>query len=472
MLTRLKLTNFKSWRERDRDIELAPVTLLFGTNSSGKSSILQSLLLIKQTAEGFDRGQHLNLGGEIRDYINLGSYRDLIYKHDENNDLGISFTWEWEDGLTGASEYYPVKIDTELISYSAIWKQVGDTIRLTKLRYEGLDRNVTQPKVFVDVEYKAQKYQYRVSEPYKLQLPGIPSASRNSADGEVTSEPESGYRLPNANLEQPIYQENVSGEQEWMGTEEISTDKFNTAFESIIEAMFYLAPLRQYPRRTYQWSGSIPKTIEPDGGNAIAALIAMGRRNEKLLQQVSYWLAKLGIVDDFQIQPLDRDKRFYEAQIRIGETTSALLDVGFGVSQVLPVITLLFFAPEGSIILLEQPELHLHPRAQAVLADLFLEVAEKRNLQLIVESHSEHLLRRMQRRIAETEYAWATPEKVRAYFCSSGEEGSQIEDVQIDEYGQIRNWPDKFFGDISGDLSALMNAALQRRREELRKLEQ
>ena len=76
MLRRIGLENFKSWKKLD--IELAPITLLFGANSSGKTAILQSLLMLKQTAQGFDPGQHINFGGRERDYVDLGSYRDLI----------------------------------------------------------------------------------------------------------------------------------------------------------------------------------------------------------------------------------------------------------------------------------------------------------------------------------------------------------------------------------------------------------
>lgn len=92
MLTRMKLENFKSWRELD--IELAPLTLLFGTNSSGKTSILQALLLLKQTVNNFDRTQHINFGGSDRDYVDFGSYQDLVYGHDEQNKVGVGLDWE------------------------------------------------------------------------------------------------------------------------------------------------------------------------------------------------------------------------------------------------------------------------------------------------------------------------------------------------------------------------------------------
>jgi predicted ATPase len=170
------------------------------------------------------------------------------------------------------------------------------------------------------------------------------------------------------------------------------------------------------------------------------------------------------LVENFSVIPLNNDRRFYEPKVTIRGIESALLDVGFGISQVLPVITELFFVPEGSIVLLEQPELHLHPRAQAHLADLFLYVAEKRNLQLIIESHSEHLLRRLQRRIAEVESPFASPKNILMYFCQKGNNGSTIEQVEVDTFGQIANWPDNFFGDITGDLEAMTFAALQRSR--------
>lgn len=247
---------------------------------------------------------------------------------------------------------------------------------------------------------------------------------------------------------------------------------FATNFEQLIDTLHYLGPLRKFPSRVYQWSGSPPGIIEPDGANTLAALANAARQNApnpNFLAHVAEWLVKLGIVHEFTVEPLDRNHRFYETLVKInpGDQPTALLDVGFGVSQVLPVVTLLFFVPEGSIVLLEQPELHLHPSAQSQLGDLLLHVAETRNLQLIVESHSEHLLRRVQRRIPEPENAFATPETVKAYFCQPGVEGSTIEEVAVNKYGHVENWPANFFGDIGSDIDEMYKAGLEIRRGEL-----
>jgi len=358
MLKRIRLENFKSWRELD--IDLAPLTLLFGTNSSGKSSVLQALLLLLQSIER----ESINFGGGKNDYVNLGSFRDVVYKHNDKQKIKISY---WH-----------------------------------KSPYKRLDKEET--------------------------------TAIQEENGVVSS-----------NID-PIAQDTLFD------------------FEVNDPGLHYLGPIRQNAQRSYLWSGAAPRRIAMDGENTVAAIIASKKKGQSLSPDIAHWMQQMGLVNQFKVAPIDNGDRFYETRVKIGDTESSLLDVGFGVSQVLPVITLMFFAPEGSIVLLEQPELHLHPSAQAVLGDLFLHVAEKRNLQLIIESHSEHLLRRLQRRIAESDHAFANPDNIKAYFCDKGEAGSTIREVEVDRFGQINNWPDNFFGDITGDLEAMTFAAIEKAR--------
>ena len=243
---------------------------------------------------------------------------------------------------------------------------------------------------------------------------------------------------------------------------------FEYTFYSLTSSIYYLGPLRQYPKRYYQWTGEKKSlVVEPDGGDTIATLVSSERDDKSLQRDVALWLKSLGLVEEFHVKSVDANRRFYEVSVKIDGVESALVDVGFGVSQVLPIVALLFSAPPGSIVLLEQPELHLHPNAQSLLADLLLHVAETRNLQLIVESHSEHVLRRLQARIAEGKSKFANPENIKMYFCEPGEGGSNISEVELDRFGQIANWPEKFLGDISGELHTIAKAAISRRREEL-----
>jgi len=137
----------------------------------------------------------------------------------------------------------------------------------------------------------------------------------------------------------------------------------------------------------------------------------------------------------------------------------SITDVGFGVSQVLPVLVLCYYAPEGSTIILEQPEIHLHPAVQAGLADVFVDAIEHRGIQIILESHSEHLLRRLQRRIAEGALA---ADDAALYFVWMEQGTSHLQRLVLDPFGNIQNWPHDFFGDEMADLLAQAEAEMER----------
>lgn len=371
MLTHLHLENFKAWKKLD--IEFGQVTGLFGTNSSGKSSILQFLLLLKQTEESTDRDSTLALGGRNYQPVNLGSFKDLIYQHQEELVLEWTLAWRLHWCTSNNISKYSAK---------AIYKD--KQIRL------------------------------------------IPVKEHDN-------------------------------EHHW----------------NELAGLYYLAPLREYPQREYLWSGASPSSVGYRGENAINAVLAATIRNElrtvpglgeaKTFQEViAYWLKELGLIHDFFVEEIAQDTGLYRAYVKTTADSPAvfLTDVGFGVSQVLPALVLLYYVPENSIILMEQPEIHLHPSVQSGLADVILQVSKQRNLQVIVESHSEHLLNRFQRRIAEEKYP---VEDLKLYFCESNNGESTLSDLKINEYGDILNWPENFFGNEMAEIAATRKAALKRK---------
>jgi predicted ATPase len=247
-------------------------------------------------------------------------------------------------------------------------------------------------------------------------------------------------------------------------------------YEELMDKIYYLAPLREYPKREYQWSGASPSHVGYRGENAINAILAATIRNEtrimpnsnkeKPFQEViAYWLKELGLIHTFEVKEIAEGTGLFRVIVKKSpESPEAFLtDIGFGVSQVLPVLVLLYYVPEGSIILMEQPEIHLHPSVQSGLADVILQVSKQRDLQVIVESHSEHLLRRFQRRIAEEKYP---SDELKLYFCDSQQGVSKLLDLDIDEFGEIRNWPENFFGDEMSEIAATRKAVLKRKMQE------
>jgi predicted ATPase len=204
----------------------------------------------------------------------------------------------------------------------------------------------------------------------------------------------------------------------------------------------------------------MPAHIGDDGGKAVDALIASGvarqsakKRNQalpaeaQLFEKTIHWLKEMNLADGLSIRALGRSSR-YELQIENEGEASNIKDVGVGVSQVLPVIVAALFAQPGHIVIVEEPESHLHPLAQRKLADLLAQVSKERNVQFIIETHSEHLFRRMQTLIAKQEI---TTNDAAMYFVERDGKVARLRPLELDDLGRVRNWPKDFFGDTLGE---------------------
>ena len=244
------------------------------------------------------------------------------------------------------------------------------------------------------------------------------------------------------------------------------------AFEQLFGQLYYLGPLREFPQRHYAWKGSEPADMGRRGERVVDAMLAAReredtsppaarRKRQTLEERIAHWLKELGLIHDFSVEAIAKDSSIYQVKVQKSPSSAKVLitDVGFGVSQILPVLVLCYYVPEGSIVLLEQPEIHLHPSVQSGLADVFIDAVKNRNIQIILESHSEHLLRRLQRRIAEETLK---PKDTALYFCEIGKEGSSLTPLDINLFGDIENWPKDFFGDEVGEMAAITRAAVQR----------
>ena len=228
-------------------------------------------------------------------------------------------------------------------------------------------------------------------------------------------------------------------------------EDLSLAIRRELEAISYLGPLRRKPERDYPWNKTKPGDVGTDGRSTINALLASallkGDEQNYIVNGVSYWLARMKLADSLEVRQQGRSNR-YELIVHRDGVACNLRDVGIGVSQVLPVLVVAHFASPGSTIMLEEPEIHLHPLAQSVLAELFVTISQQRKVQFIVETHSEHLFRRMQTLMAKQQVKTS---EAAMYFVERAGKAAKLRELVLDEYGRVTNWPDGFFGDALGE---------------------
>lgn len=228
-------------------------------------------------------------------------------------------------------------------------------------------------------------------------------------------------------------------------------EDLSLAIRRELESISYLGPLRRKPERDYPWNKTKPGDVGSDGRGAIDALLASallkGEDQSYVVNGVSLWLARMKVADRLEVRQQGRSNR-YELIVHRDGIACNLRDVGIGISQVLPVLVVSYFAPSGSTIILEEPEIHLHPLAQSVLAELFVTISRERNVRFIVETHSEHLFRRMQTLLAKQEISTADS---AMYFVERDGQAAQLRELNLDEFGRVSNWPIGFFGDALGE---------------------
>ncbi|WP_319521125.1 DUF3696 domain-containing protein [uncultured Desulfosarcina sp.] len=455
MIKQLRIKNFKVWKETGT-IRMAPISLFFGANSSGKSSIGQFLMMLKQTVESPDRKAVFYPGGK-NSAVQLGSYQEMVFHRNPENEISFEYLWSlpkilrFKDHVSGKSfSGDELGFEAEV----ALSDSKHHLLQVKKIKYRLLQDRTQSLSVELSKKHDKREYKVTAGQYNLVRKKGRPWALKDVVRF---------YGFPD---EAVAYYQNAEFVQE------LSLEQ-----ENLFKSICYLGPLRTKTDRLYTWTGITPESVGFSGENTVAAIlsardrkIGLGpKRPTKPLEEiVASKLAEMGLIEKFKVNQISEQRQEYEVKIRTKGSKDwvDLPDVGFGISQVLPVLVQCFYAPPGSIILMEQPEIHLHPSAQSALADVMIDVVNSRengndrNIQLIIETHSEHFLRRLQRRIAEDAIS---QEKVSAYFANINKTPAILEPLQIDLFGNIQNWPDNFFGDEMVDITEQAKAAMKKR---------
>lgn len=454
MINKIRISNFKCID--NADIELKPLTILCGPNSSGKSSFSQALLLLKQSSEAIGGIHTLSPRGKI---VDLGSYPDLIRNHDTKSLLS-----------------YHLQIDTT----SRYLRNA--LITLSFLMRREFKRRVITPRQITsfqcDIDYKYLSDQEKID----LDRISITSGSQFLIESRKnrTGTYRFAYGYPTTNQKFKWSNPNLKSLTDFLSPqparqllmgERLSTFKseklfqirrillgYISALSLETEVLNYLGPFRQVPSRYYMTGGAMPSDIGYKGESSVDYISYMKMsEDEEIIDFTKYWLKRLNYAKDFDVTTIKSFIKSVQLQNSITKIESSLIDVGFGISQVLPVIIAVFRHKAG-IHIFEQPEIHLHPRSQADIADLFIE-NKKSNISFIVETHSEHFLNRIRRRVAE---GTLKPNEVKIYYVFHDMNGYHADEVEIGENGSFVAFPENFFDEAYRESKMIVKAAIDR----------
>lgn len=425
----IQLRNFKCFADSGK-VRLAPLTLLFGRNNSGKSSILQSLLLLRQSLAAPVYGPRLNLGGPL---YSAGTYGDIVHLHETRRKLTFQL------GL-------PVGENEATVSLSFVG-QDPEPPRLVELKVAD-----TGPAVTVS-RGRGQ------GGPYELWI------GERAAGGEKRAN----FVFPVSGLF-PLIGDEPSRVGRPSVVRNAARDRARHSLEYLeakLQALRVVGPFRRYPERRYEYQGVVVTGPDATGRDVVNALIEStrrrGRASNKLLVAVNRWLAKVGRVE-LELKQVDKAGKLFEVRVRDVRSRrwANYADVGFGIGQVLPVLVEGLRTPEGGIFVVQEPEIHLHPDAQLAMADFLIELMRS-GRQVLIETHSEHLLLRVRRRILSGARDGLSPEQVSILYVDKGEEGvSEVVSLDVDTLGQPENWPAGFLQEANNERMALLEEMTRR----------
>jgi predicted ATPase len=534
-ISAITIENFKGISDPVR-VELKPITLLFGANSVGKSTIVQALHYVREILErnNVDADRCLNAD----ESIDLGGFRNLVHNHDLSRRIRLRVELELYD--TYLPEY-PALVskydDTDFEStygnrLEVTFTSVNDFVDISSLWVElevGWSKIVDKPLLIsyavglnnaplariscgddgrnirissLEIRHQSLLHICIINFPREYIEELYLEAINPAITGAGT---DINLMLINMNSVLPNWGKELTLAQECFATPSDSKNSnlsmlqfvfYISQFivgpgELLLNAMKtgrYIGPIRKIPPRGYT-----PVRYEDESrwSSGLAAWDLLYKAGPALVEETSYWLSKYDRLDSgyslrmLRFKKLDMESELYKTMLTKGAKGKAAIgnlveqlpeeqqllltdkrgldvlpqDVGIGISQILPVVVGALDKSTG-ILMVEQPELHIHPGLQCRLGDLFISQIQAEGKTFIIETHSEHLLLRLLRRIREANDGelpegidGLTPEQISVNYVELTEDGLRVRPLHISNTGNsLGEWPKSFFEERAGEL--------------------
>jgi predicted ATPase len=428
------------------NVEIAPLTIFAGANSSGKSSVMQPLLLMKQTLQAtYDPGALLLNGPHVK----FTSAKQLFNKSGniQVNEFDVGIELDRKDALYAKLICTFSQTDGKLLDVPRIkfgGNSLAEATNGQELILEGQDANPlleVKQAIIQILEELTGKKEESIDEKV---------LSDNTKDSYVSIN----FIRKRCFLEGDISIVSIKNKHEVTKITGLPLE-FSNTFGREIQRIIHIPALRGNPERTYQVT-AVGQEFPGIFDNYVASIITFWQSGEspngrENLDRLNYYLNLLQLTTNIEATQLDDT----QVEIKVGrlpcvitngnqdrpQDMVSIADVGFGVSQTLPVLVALIMADPGQLVYIEQPEIHLHPKATIAIAQAFADAA-KRGVKVVVETHSELFLTGIQSLVAED---YLPSELVRLNWFSRRSDGTtKIDSATLDNLGRFGDWPEDF----------------------------
>lgn len=486
---KISVKQFKTITKLD-DLEIKPLTVISGENSGGKTSLIQLILLFKQTLEQRSIDFPLVLN---KPYVSLGKYKDIVYGRDNKQLFEVAFSFSKEDIKSALSNavrflgYGPLKDILLKIQFSFSSERIY--VQNYYLEYNF----IKEKKIWLNLNRKrSTQYYISCNNPSFYDDTYIKLRRRSDLKSNIIeSEIDDYFTDGMVEWETTVYFNRMFPES----VKKLYCDLFNEEFSSLVDYhvekllsrffsnMSYIGPLRDEPHNYYLNIDDTSTEIGIKGEHAIHILASQAKKEityykikssdeqginfeektESLEDCVNYWLCSVfQLAKNIKVNKLE-NQSIYRVDItnNLGLKVP-ITHVGFGISQILPIIVEGLRLKPGSTLILEQPEIHLHPKVQSLLFDFLYSLTLSRK-KIIIETHSDHFITRLRRRVAEDSHNQLAKE-VLLIFVENESDSTNYKVLDLTDLGTLKYWPKNFFDQLDLDLKAIIKAQGRKRR--------
>lgn len=469
MLKSITLENYKCFKD-ETTIDIAPLTVLCGINSSGKSSILKSLLMLKQSYENNNATNFMTFHGN---YVDNGSFDEIRFNNTSDNFFRIEnkFNISYKEN-TMTKENTDFR-DLYRLFYNKNIESFNIDLSVKIINGDGFinPNRISEYKIIIDIlTVNDKNIQCSIilkkkpkGNKYYVNCKNIPDVSGKIGKCSMS---DCVCYFKNMSLDS-IYKEDIDDIDKLFIPSIVSIFKIVTSQYAQIQ---YIAPLRENPRRNYVIDKDV-NSVGISGENTPLLLQKMSKRKAKWKSilppenENSFNLTTESIVEEdfvkfvlewmnyFELGELKIDNKQKDI-IKVNINEHNIADVGFGVSQSLPILVEGLFMSQNQTLLLEQPEIHLHPKMQMRMADFLLSLTLQ-DKQIIVETHSDHFINRLVRRCMEDD---KLNKNVQIFFIDKDEDNiSHEQSIIIDEVDGALSENENFFYQFASETEKIID---------------